>query len=104
MVAFAGQMTGVEGYVESTASGYLAAVAMAARLQGRPIPDFPKETAIGALGYYISDPQIEHFQPMNVNFSIITPLQQRIRKKAEKNLAIAQRSLEVIDRLAQQGV
>ena len=104
MVAFAGQMTGVEGYVESTASGYLAAVAMAARLQGRPIPDFPKETAIGALGYYISDPQIEHFQPMNVNFSIIAPLQQRIRKKAEKNLAIAQRSLEVIDRLAQQGV
>ena len=104
MVAFAGQMTGVEGYVESAASGYLAAVAMAAKVQGRALPDFPQQTAIGALGLYISDERIEHFQPMNVNFSIITPLQQRIRKKAEKNLAIANRSLEIIDRLAQQGI
>ena len=104
MVAFAGQMTGVEGYVESAASGFLAAVAMAAKVQGRPVPDFPKETAIGALGLYISDPQIEHFQPMNVNFSIIAPLQQRIRKKAEKNLALAQRSLEIIDRMVLEGI
>ena len=104
LVAFAGQMTGVEGYVESAASGYLAAVAMAARLQGRPLPDFPKETAIGALGLYISDERIEQFQPMNVNFSIIAPLEQRIRKKAEKNLALANRSLEIIDKLAQQGI
>ncbi len=104
LVAFAGQMTGVEGYVESAASGFLAAVAMAAKVQGRPLPDFPQETAIGALGLYISDERIENFQPMNVNFSIITPLQQRIRKKAEKNLAIATRSLEIIDRLAAEGV
>ena len=103
MVAFAGQMTGVEGYVESAASGFLAAVAMAARIQGRDLPDFPKETAIGALGLYISDESIENFQPMNVNFSIIAPLQQRIKKKSEKNLALANRSLEIIDRLAQQG-
>ena len=101
MVAFAGQMTGVEGYVESTASGMLAAIAMAARLQGREVPEFPKTTAIGALGLYISDTTVENFQPMNVNFSIISPLEQRIRKKAEKNLAIANRALEVIDRLAE---
>ena len=104
LVAFAGQMTGVEGYVESTASGYLAAVAMAARLQGRQLPDFPKTTAIGALGSYISDGSIENFQPMNVNFSIISPLEQRIRKKAEKNLAISNRALEVIDALVASGI
>ena len=101
LVAFAGQMTGVEGYVESAASGFLAAVAMAAKVQGREVPDFPKTTAIGALGLYISDEAIEDFQPMNINFSIISPLEQRIRKKAEKNLAIANRALEVIDRLAE---
>ncbi len=104
LVAFAGQMTGVEGYVESTASGYLAAVAMAAKLQGRALPDFPRTTAIGALGLYISDESVTNFQPMNVNFSIIAPLEQRIRKKAEKNLAIANRSLEVIDSLVAQGI
>ena len=104
MVAFAGQMTGVEGYVESTASGYLAAVAMAAKVQGRDVPEFPKTTAIGALGLYISDETVENFQPMNINFSIIKPLEQRIRKKAEKNLAIANRALEVIDGLVASGI
>ena len=99
MVAFAGQMTGVEGYVESAASGFLAAVAMAAKVQGKPLPEFPRTTAIGALGLYISDETVENFQPMNINFSIIQPLEQRIRKKAEKNLAIANRSLAVIDEL-----
>ena len=103
-ISFAGQMTGVEGYVESTASGYLAAVAMAAKVQGREVPDFPKETAIGALGQYVSDESIENFQPMNINFSIIAPLEKRIRKKAEKNLAIAARSLDVIDRLVAKGI
>ena len=104
LVAFAGQMTGVEGYVESTASGYLAAVAMAAKVQGRELPVFPRTTAIGALGRYISDGSIENFQPMNVNFSIIAPLEKRIRKKAEKNLAIANRSLEIIDELVAKGI
>ncbi len=103
LVAFAGQMTGVEGYVESAASGFLAAVAMAAKVQGKPLPEFPRTTAIGALGLYISDETVENFQPMNINFSIISPLEQRIRKKAEKNLAIANRSLEVIDRLKKEG-
>ena len=104
LVAFAGQMTGVEGYVESTASGFLAAVAMAAKVQGKSIPDFPKTTAIGALGQYISDESVVNFQPMNINFSIIEPLEQRIKKKAEKNLAIANRSLDVIDRLLAEGI
>jgi len=104
LVAFAGQMTGVEGYVESTASGFLAAIAMAAKVQGKEIPDFPQETAIGALGMYVSDARIENFQPMNVNFSIIPPLEKRIKKKAEKNLAIANRSLEIIDKLIEAGV
>ena len=104
LVAFAGQMTGVEGYVESTASGFLAAVAMAAKVQGRALPDFPRTTAIGALGYYISDATVENFQPMNINFSIIAPLEQRIRKKAEKNLAIANRSLQVIDAMVADGI
>ena len=104
LVAFAGQMTGVEGYVESTASGYLAAVAMAAKVQGRPLPEFPKTTAIGALGQYISDESVENFQPMNINFSIIAPLEQRIRKKAEKNLAISNRALDVIQALKEAGI
>jgi methylenetetrahydrofolate--tRNA-(uracil-5-)-methyltransferase len=96
-------MTGVEGYVESCASGYLAAVAMAAKVKGEPLPDFPKTTAIGALGYYISDQSVENFQPMNINFSIIAPLEQRVRKKAEKNLAIANRSLAWIDEMKERG-
>ena len=104
LVAFAGQMTGVEGYVESTASGYLAAVAMAAKVQGRPLPEFPKTTAIGALGQYISNESVENFQPMNINFSIIAPLEQRIRKKAEKNLAISNRALDVIQALKEAGI
>ena len=103
LVAFAGQMTGVEGYVESAASGFLASVAMAAKVLGKDLPEFPKETAIGALGLYISDERVENFQPMNVNFSIIAPLEQRIRKKAEKNLAIANRSLAIIDAMAEKG-
>ncbi len=97
LIAFAGQMTGVEGYVESTASGYLAAVSMAARLLGEPIPDFPRETAIGALAAYISDESVTAFQPMNVNFGIMPPLGYRVKGKANKNLALAERSLAIID-------
>ena len=96
-ISFAGQMTGVEGYVESTASGYLAAAAMAAKLKGEALPDFPRETAIGALALYISDTSIGAFQPMNVNFGIMSPLGYRVKGKANKNLAIAQRSLAIID-------
>lgn len=101
MIAFAGQMTGVEGYVESTASGYLAAVAMAARVQGRPVPQFSRQTAVGALGHYVSDPSVTQFQPMNINFGIMPSLEYRVKGKANKNLAIANRALEEIARLAE---
>ena len=99
LVAFAGQMTGVEGYVESTASGYLAAVAMAYKVQGKEPVEFPRETAIGALGHYISDPSIVNFQPMNVNYGIVAPLGYRVKGKANKNLAIANRGLEILETL-----
>ena len=102
LVAFAGQMTGVEGYVESTASGYLAAVAMAAKVQGKEPVEFPRETAIGALGHYISDPSIMNFQPMNVNYGILTPLGYRVKGKANKNLAIANRGLEILERVKEE--
>ena len=97
LVAFAGQMTGVEGYVESCASGFVAAVSMAARLRNEPIPDFSRRTAIGALGYYISNENAVNFQPMNINFGIIDPLEERVRGKANKNLAIANRALAYLE-------
>ena len=97
MVAFAGQMTGVEGYVESCASGFVAAVSMAARLLGEPVPDFSRKTAMGALGYYISNENAINFQPMNVNFGIIDPLEERVKGKANKNLAIANRALAYLE-------
>ena len=97
LVAFAGQMTGVEGYVESTASGWLAGVAMACKVQGEPIPDFTRQTAIGALGYYISDTTVRDFQPMNINFGILEPLGYKVKGKANKNLAIAQRALAIVE-------
>ena len=99
MVAFAGQMTGVEGYVESTASGYLAAVAMAYKLRGEEPLDFTRQTAIGALGHYICDESIVNFQPMNVNYGILEPLGYRVKGKANKNLAIANRGLEVLEQI-----
>ena len=102
LVAFAGQMTGVEGYVESTASGYLAAVAMAAKVQGRPLPDFPRTTAIGALGLYVSNPSVTVFQPMNINFGIMPPLDHRVKGKRNKNAELSARSLAIIDQIKQE--
>ena len=98
-ISFAGQMTGVEGYVESAASGMLVGIETAARVLGLPPVDFPQETAIGALGLYISGGSVGDFQPMNINFSIITPLDHRVKGKRNKNAAISARSLEIIDRL-----
>lgn len=98
-IRFAGQMTGVEGYVESNASGFLAGLATACTLLGRPAPDFPSTTAIGALGRYISNETVTKFQPMNINFGIVDSLGYKIRGKREKNLAIAERALAVIDTL-----
>ena len=99
-VFFAGQITGVEGYVESASSGLSAGVNMANLVCGRPLVDFTRKTAIGALSHYVSEGSVGNFQPMNVTFGIIDPLEKRIRKKAEKNAAISQRALEIIDELA----
>ena len=98
-LSFAGQMTGVEGYVESTASGFLVGVETARRLRGMEPIDFPKETAIGALGLYISDSSVEHFQPMNINFGIITPLGYRVKGKRNKNAEISARALDILEQL-----
>ena len=95
-VSFAGQITGVEGYVESAASGLLVGIETALRIMGHAVVDFPRETAIGALAAYVSDTSVGDFQPMNVNFGIIAPLGYKVRGKREKNLAISQRSLEII--------
>lgn len=94
---FAGQMTGVEGYVESAASGLMAGLAAARAALELPEVEFPEVTAHGALANYISNPTIENFQPMNINFGLIPPLTVRIRKKREKNAQIAARALEALD-------
>ena len=96
-IAFAGQMTGVEGYVESAASGFLAGIELARRLRGMEPIDFPQETAIGALGLYVSNGSIGNFQPMNVNFGIIPPLDHRVKGKRNKNAELSARSLAIIE-------
>lgn len=99
---FAGQMTGVEGYVESAASGLMAGLHAARAALGLPEIDFTNETAHGALAAYISNSEVKNFQPMNVNFGLIAPLGQRIRKKREKNALIAQRALDKIEAIKKQ--
>ena len=101
-ISFAGQMTGVEGYVESAASGFLVGVETARRLRGMDPIDFPRETAIGALGLYVSNQSITQFQPMNINFGIIPPLDHRVKGKRNKNAELSQRSLAVIDQLKEE--
>ena len=96
-IAFAGQMTGVEGYVESAASGFLVGVELARRLREMEPVNFPQETAIGALGLYVSNETIAQFQPMNINFGIIPPLDHRVKGKRNKNAELSQRSLAIID-------
>ena len=98
-ISFAGQMTGVEGYVESAASGFLAGVETARRLLGLPPVDFPRETAIGALGLYVSNQSVTVFQPMNINFGIMPPLDRRVRGKRNKNAELSRRSLERLEEL-----
>ena len=96
-ISFAGQITGVEGYVESCASGFLVGVETARRLQGKAPIDFPQETAIGALGLYVSNQTVGVFQPMNINFGIIPPLDHRVKGKRNKNAELSQRSLAIIE-------
>ena len=101
-ISFAGQMTGVEGYVESCASGFLVGVETARRLLGQSPVDFPRETAIGALGLYVSNASVAQFQPMNINFGIMPPLDHRVKGKRNKNAELSQRSLAIIEQLKQE--
>lgn len=94
---FAGQMTGVEGYVESASSGLVAGLAMAKHLKGKPMINFTQETAIGALGHYVAYYAGKDFQPMNVTYGILKPLPKHIRNKAERYYALAQNSLDRLD-------
>ena len=103
-ISFAGQMTGVEGYVESAASGMLVGIETAARVLGLPAVDFPQETAIGALGLYISGGSVGDFQPMNISFGIISPLGYRVKGKRNKNAEISRRSLEILEKLREKEV
>ncbi|WEB82303.1 FADH(2)-oxidizing methylenetetrahydrofolate--tRNA-(uracil(54)-C(5))-methyltransferase TrmFO [Vagococcus lutrae] len=99
---FAGQMTGVEGYVESAASGLLAGLNAARLAQEKAPLIFPRETAMGALAYYITHTDAKHFQPMNVNFGIIADLPERIRDKKERNEQLAQRALAHVETIKQE--
>ena len=101
-ISFAGQMTGVEGYVESCASGFLVGVETARRLLGKAPIDFPRETAIGALGLYVSNPSVGVFQPMNINFGIIPGLGYKVKGKRNKNAELSRRSLAIIEEIKEE--
>ena len=98
-ISFAGQITGVEGYVESTASGFVAGVELARRLLGQPPVDFPRETALGALACYVSNESVVDFQPMNINFGIMPSLGYKVKGKRNKNAELSRRSLESLEPL-----
>lgn len=102
-ISFAGQISGVEGYVESTASGMLVGLSICAETIGEEA-FFPQKTAIGALAAYISNESIVNFQPMNINFGIIESLDYRVKGKREKNTAISQRALKCIDEIRERKI
>ncbi|MFC6331178.1 FADH(2)-oxidizing methylenetetrahydrofolate--tRNA-(uracil(54)-C(5))-methyltransferase TrmFO [Paenibacillus septentrionalis] len=99
---FAGQMTGVEGYVESAASGLIAGINAAKLAKGEELVELPQQTALGSMANYITTADFKHFQPMNANFGLFPPLENKIRNKKEKNEAIANRALEHIQQFKQQ--
>ena len=94
LLFFAGQMTGVEGYVESAASGLLSAIELIEKLEGREPVDFTSGTAIGALGHYVAEYNGSDFQPMNITFGIMDPLGERVRSKQERGQKLSERALE----------
>ena len=94
LFCFAGQMTGVEGYIESAASGLCAAIGLYEKCSGRPTVDFTSETAIGALGHYVAEYNGGDFQPMNITFGIMDPLKERVRSKQERGQKLSERALE----------
>lgn len=100
---FAGQITGVEGYMESASSGLLAGINVVRRCQGKETLSLPRETMMGALSHYISDESVKDFQPMGANFGILPPLQEHIRDKRQRYGALAQRSLRQLEKIIQNG-
>ena len=97
-IFFAGQITGVEGYVESAASGLAVGIYLSQIIEKGKCDVFSRKTAMGALSRYVSDETVVNFQPMNINFGIIDSLEYRVKGKKEKNTAISLRALEEIDR------
>src|SRR5690606_34728597 len=98
---FAGQMTGVEGYVESAASGLVAGINASRLIKGEPPLVFPRETAIGSLAHYVTSADPNHFQPMNINFGLFAPPQERIKNKQARQQYLAERALSTIQNLLQ---
>ena len=94
---FAGQITGVEGYMESASSGLLAGINLARRLAGRPTLVLPETTMLGALARYVSGYTGKDFQPMGANFGVLPPLPERIRDKRQRYMALAQRGLSHLE-------
>ena len=95
-IFFAGQITGVEGYVESAASGMVAGINMAKYMLGEDLIEFPRETAMGSMAYYITHTSQDGFQPMNANFGILPKLEENIRDKKVKYQKMADRSLDIL--------
>ncbi len=100
-IRFAGQITGVEGYVESTASGLLCGLQTARELLGQEPLDFTRETAIGALAAYVSDGTVGDFQPMNVNYGIIAPMEGKVKGKRNRNAILSQRAMDRLSQILQ---
>ena len=101
LLRFAGQLSGVEGYMESTASGLVAAVGLACALSGRPEPDFTGRTILGALARHVSTPSA-NFQPMNANYGILDPLENRVRGKRNRYEKLSERALEELSEVKRQ--
>jgi len=95
-IIFAGQITGVEGYVESAGSGFLAGLAVAGLVRGEEPPQAPRETALGSLIYHITNADVRHFQPMNVNYGLFPALEGRAKKK-DRKLLLAERALAALE-------
>ncbi|MCL2030759.1 MAG: methylenetetrahydrofolate--tRNA-(uracil(54)-C(5))-methyltransferase (FADH(2)-oxidizing) TrmFO, partial [Oscillospiraceae bacterium] len=100
---FAGQITGVEGYIESAASGLAAGRSAAAALRGKPPPAFPPETAVGALCRYISNPSVKEFQPMNIHFGLLPPPEDAALKKQDKRNYLSCRARSALDSILVSG-
>jgi methylenetetrahydrofolate--tRNA-(uracil-5-)-methyltransferase len=100
LLFFGGQITGVEGYMESAGSGLMAGINLAKRLKGEETVVLPKDTMIGALSRYISDESVKNFQPMGANFGVLPPLTEKIRDKQERYMQLANRGMSSLKEFA----